>query len=188
MPNNPCADRQRPFSASQAKACRKPRDMRRWHEGGQQYPPWQYRATALVTIQGIPDPRTREFLHNFPLDHSEPASRRSRCRVLGNSWHLPTCRFLFTLLALHQALQVTAIEGTQWYPPVSCPRFEARFHPDGSRPILRARSCAKMQWDPNEPLGVDLKGPDDSAEQHARWALALTWEDVFPLGLNPSAS
>ena len=42
-----------------------------------------------------------------------------------------------------------------------------------------------MQWDPNEPLGVDLKGPDDSAEQHARWALALTWEDVFPLGLNP---
>ena len=127
----------------------------------------------------IPEPRTREFLHGFPLDYSEPASPRSRCRMLGNSWRLPTCRFLlFTLLVLHQDLQVTAIEGTQWYPPVSCPRFEARFHPDGSRPILRARSWwlrAKMQWDPNEPLGVDLKGPDDSAERRARWALALTW-------------
>ena len=42
-----------------------------------------------------------------------------------------------------------------------------------------------MQWDPNEPGGIDLAGPEGSATQHARWALGLTWEDVFPLALNP---
>ena len=39
--------------------------------------------------------------------------------------------------------------------------------------------------DPNEPGGIDLAGPEGSATQHARWALGLTWEDVFPLALNP---
>ena len=174
------------------KRAESPETMRRWQEGGKQYPPWQYRSTALVTIQGslcLPDPRTREFLHGFPQDYTAPACPRSRCLMLGNSWHLPTCRFLlFTLLVLNQALQVTAFEGQQWYPPVSCPRFEAKYHPDGSRPILRARSWwlrSGLPWDPNEPTRPNLAGPADNAERHAQWALALTWEDVFPLAINP---
>ena len=43
-----------------------PETMRRWNQGGRQEPPWQYRKSALVTIQGkldIPDPKTREFLY-----------------------------------------------------------------------------------------------------------------------------
>ena len=72
----------------------------------------------------------------------------------------------------------------QWYLPVS----EAGYHPDGSRPILRACSWwirSGMQWDPNEPARSELAGPVDSAEQHLCWALNLMWEDVFPLALNP---
>ena len=126
-----------------------PGTLRRWQEGGKQFPPWQYRATALVTIRDnlcVPDPR------GFLQDYTAPASPRSRCRMLGNLWRLPVCRFLlFAILVLHEALQVSAVEGHAWYPPVSCPRFEARFRPDGSRPLLRARSWwlrSGVQWTP----------------------------------------
>ena len=45
-------------------------------------------------------------------DYTAPASPRSRCRMLGNSLHLPRLwLLLFTLLVLKQALQVTAVEG-----------------------------------------------------------------------------
>ena len=76
-----------------------PETLRRWAAASRQFPPYQYRARALVTIQGrltTPDAATREWLQGLPagttLPPGQPLSEKTRCKMLGNSWHLPTAR------------------------------------------------------------------------------------------------
>ena len=76
--------------------------MARWRQDSQQFAPWHYRAYALVEPHGKVGPPTaevREFLHDFPVGYTAGSPERERCKQLGNSWHLPTSRFiLFVLL------------------------------------------------------------------------------------------
>ncbi|CAE7760192.1 unnamed protein product, partial [Symbiodinium necroappetens] len=83
----------------------------RWAAASRQFPPYQYRTRALVTIQGrltTPDAATRE------------------CKMLGNSWHLPTARFLlFVLLAACNVIPVTSGPVEAWFTAsgASCSRL-----------------------------------------------------------------
>ena len=63
-------------------------------------------------------------------------SEKSRCKMLGNAWHLPTARFiLFVLLASCNVIPVSAGPVQAWYPP-SCPLpWSSNLHPLGARPI-----------------------------------------------------
>ena len=131
--------------------------MARWRQDSQQFAPWHYRAYALVESHGKVGPPTaevREFLHDFPVGYTAGSPERERCKQLGNSWHLPTSRFiLFVLLFSAQVLQVWSSSQPQWYTQLPSPTFEVRYHPEGSRPLLRACSWwrrAQLTWDPNE--------------------------------------
>ena len=169
-----------------------PETMARWRQDSQQFAPWHYRAYALVEPHGKVGPPTaevREFLHDFPVGYTAGSPERERCKQLGNSWHLPTSRFiLFVLLFSAQVLQVSSSSQPQWYTPLPSPTFEVRYHPEGSRPLLRACSWwrrAQLTWDPNEYTHGPLVGPDTCPRQHFAWATAVRWEDAFPAKLNP---
>ena len=72
-----------------------PETMARWRQDSQQFAPWRYWAYALVESHG----KVGEFLHDFPVGYTAGCPERERCKQLGNSWHLPTSRFiLFVLL------------------------------------------------------------------------------------------
>ena len=150
-----------------------PETMARWRQDSQQFAPWRYWAYALVESHG----KVGEFLHDFPVGYTAGCPERERCKQLGNSWHLPTSRFiLFVLLFSAQVLQVSSSSQPQWYTQLPSPTFEVRYHPEGSRPLLRACSWwrrAQLTWDPNE------------YRQHFAWATTVRWEDAFPAKLNP---
>ena len=169
-----------------------PGTMARWKEGSQQYPPWQYRQTALVRIAGVdrpPDAATREWLHGLPSGYTAVCSEQERCTQLGNSWHLSVARFLLcVVLVQSQALSVSACAPGSWYPSVPDPTAELRFHPDGSRPLVRAASFwhrSSLTWDPREPGLPALSGPTDDPFAHLDWALGLDFLALFPVRLNP---
>ena len=169
-----------------------PGTMARWKEGSQQYPPWQYRQTALVRIAGVdrpPDAATREWIHGLPSGYTAVCSEQERCTQLGNSWHLSVARFLLcVVLVQSQALSVSACAPGSWYPSVPDPTAELRFHPDGSRPLVRAASFwhrSSLTWDPREPCLPTLSGPTDDPFAHLDWALGLDFLALFPVRLNP---
>ena len=169
-----------------------PGTMARWKEGSQQYPPWQYRQTALVRIAGVdrpPDAATREWIQGLPSGYTAVCSEQERCTQLGNSWHLSVARFLLcVVLVQSQALSVSACAPGSWYPPVPDPTAELRFHPDGSRPLVRAASFwhrSSLTWDPREPGLPTLSGPTDDPFAHLDWAMGLDFLALFPVRLNP---
>ncbi|OLP99308.1 hypothetical protein AK812_SmicGene18150 [Symbiodinium microadriaticum] len=169
-----------------------PGTMARWKEGSQQYPPWQYRQTALVRIAGVdrpPDAATREWIQGLPSGYTAVCSEQERCTQLGNSWHLSVARFLLcVVLVQSQALSVSACAPGSWYPPVPDPTSELRFHPDGSRPLVRAASFwhrSSLTWDPREPGLPTLSGPTDDPFAHLDWAMGLDFLALFPVRLNP---
>ncbi|CAE7799181.1 unnamed protein product [Symbiodinium sp. CCMP2592] len=133
--------------------------------GGQQppgsTPPHQYREQALVKVHGkwqTPDAATREWIQGLPPNTTLPAgsgiSEYSRCKMLGNSWHLPSARFiLFVLLASCNVIPVTAGPVPEWYTRVEALPWSSNLNPLGARPIER----------PTE----------NTTQQHLQWALAL---------------
>ncbi|CAE7273577.1 unnamed protein product, partial [Symbiodinium sp. CCMP2456] len=128
--------------------------LQQWAAASRQYPPHQYRPQALVRVHGkwqTPDAATREWIQGFPQGITSPSDERisehSRCKMLGNSWHLPSARFLlFVLLASCNVIPVTAGPVPEWYQPT-----------------------AALPWSSNlNPLG-----PSEDTQQHLQWALAL---------------
>ena len=169
-----------------------PQTLSRWRADNQQYAPWQYRDYALVEEKGKvapPSAAVREFLHDYPPGYTKAVPERARCTQLGNSWHLPTSRFiLFVVLLTAQVVKVKTQEPHVWYEEKPFPVFELKFHPDGSRPLLRACSWWRRfgrQWDPNEPQAFQLQGPLHDEKEHVRWSTSLSWEQAFPINLNP---
>ena len=166
--------------------------MSRWKEAGQQYPPWQFRTQALVRIAGTdrtPDAATREWLQGLPSGYTASGSEHERCTQLGNAWHCPVARFLLCLVLVQcQAIAVSAHSPDEWYAPVPDPTQGIKFHPDGSRPLVRAASFwfrSGLAWDPKEPVRPVLQGPADDPFAHLKWSLDLDFLDLFPVRLNP---
>ena len=169
-----------------------PGTMSRWKEAGQQYPPWQFRTQALVRIAGTdrtPDAATREWLQGLPSGYTASGSEHERCTQLGNAWHCPVARFLLCLVLVQcQAIAVSAHSPDEWYAPVPDPTQGIKFHPDGSRPLVRAASFwfrSGLAWDPKEPVRPVLQGPADDPFAHLKWSLDLDFLDLFPVRLNP---
>ncbi|CAE7618166.1 ftsH [Symbiodinium pilosum] len=108
--------------------------------------------------------------------------------MIGNSWHLPTCRFLlFAVLLANQAISLQALGQDSRYTQVQTPLLEVRFHPDGSRPLCRMASFWRrsgINWDPKEPRQPQLQPPGRDEFAHFQWALSLQWLDLFPVNLN----
>ena len=96
--------------------------------GGRRLPVSTRHTSTGSKIQGqwrTPDATTCEWLQGLPKGVPTPPgpqlSERSRCKMLGNAWHLPTARFiLFVLLASCNVTPVSAGPVQEWYPP-SCP-------------------------------------------------------------------
>ena len=83
---------------------------------------------------------------------------------------------------------MSAHSSDEWYAPVPDPTQGVKFHPDGSRPLVRAASFwfrSGLAWDPKEPLRPVLQGPADDPFAHLKWSLDLDFLDLFPVRLNP---
>ena len=112
-----------------------PETLSRWRKDSQQFAPWhwQCRAHALAEEKGklgTPSSSVREFLHDFPEGYTKSAPERSRCKQLGNSWHLPTSRFLmFVILLAAKVVEVTSQHTRQWYDDKPFPHVRASISP-----------------------------------------------------------
>ena len=95
-----------------------PGTMSRCKEAGQQYPPWQYRSQTLGA------------------DRTPDAATRERVALLRGP--VPSLLGFGAVPSLSQALSVSANSPCEWYPPVPDPTQGLKFHPDGSRPLVRA--------------------------------------------------
>ena len=118
----------RPPPAKRSKRAESPETLARWKAARQQFPPWQYRATALVAEPPgssdwrTPSADTKEWLHGFPSGYTQGVPEKSRHRMLGNSWHLEAAKFLLYLTLLQtQVLPVGTTCIPPWYPSVTTP-------------------------------------------------------------------
>ena len=91
--------------------------------------------------------------------------------MIGNSWHLPTCRFRDMTRGTHQSRP-----------------HSSKFATTRTAPICRMASIwmrSGINWDPNEPRQPSLHPPGNDEFAHFQWALSLQWLDLFPVNLNP---
>ena len=97
--------------------------------------------------------------------------------MLGNSWHLPTARFLlFVLLAACNVIPVTSGPVEAWYPTVVPLPWSSNLNPLGARPVEQAAAVwlrSGLQWDPREAEALQLLGPSDDPLEHLQWALRI---------------
>ena len=196
----PCLTTPAPTPAGRPPPAKKKRSespgtMSRWERGCRQYPPWQFRLTALVKIGAhwqVPDPTVREWLHGFPSGFTASLDTRDRCRVIGNSWHVPVARFiLFLLLSAASPPCTTAAPCDPWYPSTASVCGQCKWHPDGSRPLVRVASWwlrSGLTWDPKEPTLTSPTGPAADPLLHFQWASRLCFDSVFPIQLNQCIS
>ena len=122
-------------------------------------------------------PRPRQFANTYttsPTGYTAVCSERARCRMMGNSWRLPTCPFLlFAVLMANQVLTPQATDQDNWYANVESPALSVRYRPDGSRPISRMASFwrrSMLEWGPNEPHQPQLQFASTGDAAHLAWS------------------
>ena len=148
----------------------------RWEQHHRQFPPWQYRPEYLTkhhTGEWQPvTPLQRERMMGFPDNYTNqpPADDRTRNRMLGNTWHLPTAIWLLFLILL--STKVQAIPRTVQYTNL-----------DKMANIWKATATT---WGPPTHTQPQHNMPQFDWQQHLHWTLRHYADGTKPKPIDPT--